>query len=303
MLDFWLRVLLAILVFPGLIGAAIFGWFLLWLSRKFVARLQGRQGPPFFQPFFDFWKLVGKKTIIPRGTNPVLFYALPVISLISVIFALAMLPVPGSSVVSFPGDLVLMIYLLEMPAFMDILAGFITRSVYGQVGSVREALLSIAYNLPFIGGLVALAIKLGSFEMNSFATASISVVTILAALALFMAVLARLKVNPFSIPNAEQEIVAGVHVEYNGLPLALFELTHALEVTAMVGLIAILFLGPATSTWLKMVIFILVSILVILAVCLAAAGTARLKVQHAFRFYWVWGAVITVLVFAAALIL
>lgn len=303
MLDFWLRALLAILVFPGLICAVIFGWFLLWLNRKVVAKLQGRQGPPFYQPFFDFVKLVGKKTIIPRGTNPFLFYALPVLSLVSVVFALALLPVPGSSVLSFPGDLVLIIYLLEMPAFMDILAGFITRSVYAQVGSVREALLSMAYNIPFIGALVALAIHQGSFQMAAFASAPISVVSVLAALALLLAILARLKVNPFSIPNAEQEIVAGVHVEYNGLPLALFELTHALEVVALAGLVSILFLGPVASIGLRLIIFVLVSILVIVVISLAGAGTARLKVQHAFRFYWIWGAAITVLVFAAALIL
>lgn len=303
MLDFWLRALLALLIFPGFLCAALFGWFLLWMNRKIVAKLQGRQGPPFFQPFFDFWKLLGKKTIIPRGTNPVLFYALPVLSLISVVLALALLPIPGSSVLSFPGDLVLVIYLLEMPALMDIMAGFITRSVYAQVGSVREALLSMAYNVPFIGALVALAIHLKSFQLTAFASASIDLVSILAALALLLAILARLKVNPFSIPNAEQEIVAGVHVEYNGVPLALFELTHALEVVALASMVAVLFLGPLTSIWLKLLIFVLVSIVVVLVISLAAAGTARLKVQHAFRFYWIWGAAITVLVFVAALIL
>jgi NADH-quinone oxidoreductase subunit H len=299
----WGPALFSLLVWPGLLGGALLGWFLLWFSRKLVARLQGRQGPPFYQPFFDFWKLVGKQTIIPRGANPVVFYALPVISLVSVVFALGLIPAPGGGAFSFQGDLVLLIYLLEMPALMDVLAGFVTRSVYAQVGSVREALLSLAYNLPFLSALVALAIRLGSFQLNAFANAPIDVVTVLAALALFLALLARLKVNPFSIPNAEQEIIAGVHTEYNGLPLALFELTHALELSALVGLLGMLFLGPLASLGARLLVFLGVAVLAVALAGLVAAGTARLKIQHAFRFYWTWGVAAALVVFAAALLL
>jgi NADH-quinone oxidoreductase subunit H len=303
MVSWWLRAILSILIWPGLLCGALFGWFLLWVNRKSLAQLQGRQGPPFYQPFFDFWKLVGKKTIIPKGVSPVLFYSLPVISLLSIVLALALLPVPGGSAISFEGDLVLLIYLLEMPALMDILAGYITRSVYAQVGATREALLTIAYNLPFLSALIALALRLKTFQLSAFSAASVSAATVLAAMALFLALLAQLKVNPFSIPNAEQEIVAGIHVEYNGLPLALFELTHALEVSTLVGLIAVLFLGAFSAIWLKLLAFALISILVIVLITVVAAGTARLKVQHAFRFYWTWGVAIAVIVFVAALVL
>jgi NADH-quinone oxidoreductase subunit H len=273
------------------------------MSRKFIAQLQGRQGPPFYQPFFDFWKLVGKKTIIPNGVSPFIFYALPIISLLSVVLALALIPVPGGSAISFEGDLVLFIYLLEMPALMDVLAGYVTRSVYAQVGSAREALLTIAYNLPFLSALIALALRLKSFQLATFASSPVSLATFIVALTLFLALLAQLKVNPFSIPNAEQEIVGGIHVEYNGLPLALFELTHALELSTLIGLIGCLFIGPFMSVWLKLLIFLIVSILIILLINIVAAGTARLKIQHAFRFYWTWGVIAAGIVFVAALVL
>ena len=303
MADWWFKSILALLVWPGLLGSAVFGWFLLWMSRKLVARLQGRQGPPFFQPFYDFWKLVGKKTIIPRGVSPAVFYALPIISVISIVFALALLPVPGSTAISFEGDLILLVYLIEMPVLMDVIAGYVTRSVYAQIGAVREAILTIAYNLPFLGALIALAVKMQSFKLAALASAPVTVATILAAVALFVALLAQLKVNPFSIPNAEQEIVAGIHVEYNGLPLALFELTHALETSLLVGLISILFIGLVETVWMKLVVFMAVALIIILLTTITAAGTARLKVQHAFKFYWTWGIAATVLVVTAALIL
>jgi NADH-quinone oxidoreductase subunit H len=235
--------------------------------------------------------------------NKTIFYALPVVSLLSVVLALALLPLPGGSAFSFEGDIVLLIYLLEVPALMDILAGYVTRSVYAQVGSTREAILTIAYNLPFLSALIALALRLKTFQLTSFANANISVATVLAALTLLFALLAQLKINPFSIPNAEQEIVAGIHVEYNGVPLALFELTHALEISALVGLIASLFTGVVSSIYLKLLILFLVSLVVILLINLIAAGTARLKVQRAFRFYWTWGIAASVIVFIAALVL
>lgn len=303
MSEVLLKSAFGLLIWPGLFGSALFGWFLAWLSRKLTARLQGRQGPPFYQPFFDFWKLVGKQSLLPRGVNPALFYALPILSLVSVVFALALLPIPGGLPFTFSGDLVLLIYLLEMPALMDILAGFVTRSVYAQVGAVREALLSLAYNLPFISALVAMALYLDSFRLESFAAAPLGLVNLLAAIALFVAILARLKMNPFSIPNAEQEIVGGVHVEYNGLPLALFELTHTLELVALSGLVALLFAGPIGSPWVRLLVILAGSILVMALASLVSAGVARLKVQHAFRFYWTWGVGASVLVILAALIL
>ena len=143
--------LLAILFWPGLISGALLGWFYLWLVRKLTARLQGRQGPLFYQPFYDFIKLLGKETVIPDGASR-LFQWLPWISLGSTLFALALLPVPGNPMKAFPGDLIVFLYLMEMPAFCEVLAGYTTRSPYAQVSAVREAMMSLGYNLPVSGG-------------------------------------------------------------------------------------------------------------------------------------------------------
>lgn len=303
MLSWWLRAAFSILIWPGLLAGALFGWFLLWVSRKLIARFQGRRGPMFFQPFFDFWKLIGKQTIIPKGANPFIFYALPVISVLSAVLALALLPFPGQSAFSFEGDLILFIYLLEVPAIMDILAGYATRSVYAQIGAAREAVMILAYNLPFLSALIALALKVKTFQLGNIASSPISAATIVAAVTLLLALLAQLKVNPFSIPNAEQEIVAGIHVEYNGVPLALFELAHALEASALVGLISSLFLGTVGSVALKLLLIVAISLVLIFLINIISAGTARLKVQHAFKFYWTWGIAASVIVFAVALLL
>ncbi len=290
-----LRYLFALFIWPGLIGGALLGWLFLWLQRKLTARMQRRFGPPFYQPMYDFFKLLGKQTVIPRGVNPILFYGLPLAALTSMLCALALLPIPGNPVHSFAGDLIVLIYLLEVPALCDVLAGFSSRSLYGQVSAAREALLSLGYNLPFLAALIALAIHVGSFRLDDLAQASFSGVQVLAALAFLLSVPARLKSNPFSIANAEQEILAGVHTEYNGAPLALFELTHGLELVGLVGLLTVVIMPAISNGIAGWIVYLLFSTLAVIALAVLAAGTARIKVQQAMRFYWRWG-------FAAALV-
>jgi NADH-quinone oxidoreductase subunit H len=301
-MNAWGGNLLALLIWPGLVGSAMLGWLYLWVVRKLTARLQGRQGPPFYQPFFDFIKLLGKQTIVPGGMNPMLFFGLPVASVAATVFALALIPAPGSPMRSFPGDLIVVIFLLEVPALCEVLAGFSTRSPYGQVGAAREAMMSLSYNLPFLTALIALAMLAGSFNMSAIAAARLNWAHLLAALALLLALPARLKSNPFSIPNAEQELVAGPYTEFNGLSLALFELSHALELVVMVSLFAVLFLSPFAGGLAAGLIYLLVCLLLIVIVTILSSATARLKLNQAFRFYWSWGAAVAILLLIVVII-
>jgi NADH-quinone oxidoreductase subunit H len=280
-----------------LIGGAALAWLFLWIQRKLTARLQGRKGPPFYQPFFDFVKLLGKETVVPGGVNRRLLYGLPLVSAVAATCALALIPVPGNPMPSFAGDLILFIYLLEMPALCEVLAGYGSRSLYGQVGSAREAILWLGYNLPFLAAIVSLAVQAKSLTLTALALAPLGPVHLAAAVALLSALPARLKRNPFSIPNAEQEIVAGPFTEYSGTALALFELSHGLELVALLGLFTILFLPAASIPALAGLFYLLGSVALLALITLLATATARLTVQQAFRFYWSWGA------FAAAVAL
>ena len=280
----------AVLVWPGLLGAAALGWLYLWIARKLTARLQGRQGPPFYQPFFDFVKLMGKQTVVPGGVNERLFRALPIVSVTATTLALVIVPVPGYPAWSFSGDLVLLIYLLEVPMLCDVLAGYVTRSIYAQVSATREAVMSLGYNVPFLAAVIAMAQHAGSFRLGDLQQAPIGPVWLFAAVAFLLAVPARVKSNPFSIANAEQEIVGGSHLEYSGSSLAMFELSHALEVVVLINLFTALFV-PAVGAGVLAgaALYLAVSVALVGAVTLVAATTARLRVSQAFRFYWVWG--------------
>jgi NADH-quinone oxidoreductase subunit H len=301
-MNTWGSNIFALLLWPGLIGGTLLGWLYMWFIRKLTARFQGRQGPPFYQPFFDFVKLLGKETIIPGNISHLLYFGLPVVSVLSMVFALALVPVPGNPIKEFPGDLIVFIYLLEMPAICEILAGFSTRSPYGQVGASREAMMTLAYNIPFLAAVIALAMHAGSFSMATLAKAPLNWVSLAAALAFLLSLPAKLKSNPFSISNAEQEIVAGAHTEYSGFALALFELGHTLELVALIDLFAALFISPVTGGLMTWLAFLVLSLILVVLLTLIGNATARLKVNQAFRFYWGWGAAAAVLAVVIAVI-
>ena len=75
-----LTALARLLIFPGILFAVPAAWFFLWVERKSVAMMQGRIGPPFMQPFFDFIKLLGKDTPPRNGVAGGLMRAWPLIA-------------------------------------------------------------------------------------------------------------------------------------------------------------------------------------------------------------------------------
>ena len=50
---------LAYIIIGPIIGGLLQGF-----DRKLTARLQGRQGPPLLQPFYDLYKLFSKQSVV-----------------------------------------------------------------------------------------------------------------------------------------------------------------------------------------------------------------------------------------------
>jgi NADH-quinone oxidoreductase subunit H len=290
-----LDVIMAVLIWPGLVCGALLAWLLLWIQRKAIALGQGRRGPPFYQPFFDFVKLAGKEVVVPRGAVRMFFYALPVISLVAVTGAISLLPFPGSPFQSFGGDLVLMLFLLEVPIFTNILAGHVSHSLYAEVGASREAMLSLSFNLPFLVAILAIPLQTGSFQLADLARAPLTPAYALAALAFVIVLPAMLQMNPFSLPHAEQEIIEGPYMEYGGPLLALFNLSQGLRLVALSGLFAVLFMPRVEDPFLTAAGYLAVMIGVVGVLSAIAVATARSNIHRALRFYWVTGTTVAVL--------
>ena len=283
-----LRAAIQMLVFPGLVYALLASFFMLWLQRKINARLQGRIGPPFYQPFFDFVKLLGKEPIKRPALQGFVMAALPIAAVAATLGAVALLPVLPSGA-GFPGDLVLLVALIEVGPLLAVLGGFASRSMWGELGAAREAVMTAAYNLPFLTALIALGWT-SDLSISRLATTAPWSVRLLALAAILLCLPAKLHLNPFSISSAEQEIYAGVNTEYDGPRLALWELSHGLEWVALTGLFAVLSvpLAGVADVW-RVLAFLAISLLVVVVLSVAAASTARLKLAQTARWFWLWG--------------
>lgn len=297
-----LTALARLLIFPGLLFAVPAAWCVLWLERKSVALMQKRIGPPFPQPFFDFIKLFGKIAPTRSGLEGLVMRACPLLAVAAAAGAVGMLPVlPGRG--GFQGDLILLLALMEIPAICLIVAGFSTRSLFGEIGAAREAVLLVSYNLVFLLAAISIAVAQHSFRLDALAAAPVSVWRYLGLCAMLLCLPARLHVNPFSLPNAEQEIYAGPMTEYGGFELALWQLSHGLEWVAGVGLIAALALPVSFHAWIGTALFLAVGLSLVLALSVAAAATARLAIDTTVRFYWQCTVVLALLVLSSTLLM
>jgi NADH-quinone oxidoreductase subunit H len=228
--------------------------------------------------------------------------AWPVLAVAAGVGAAGLLPVlPGRG--GFAGDLVLLLALLELPSLFLIAAGFSSRSLYGQLGSAREAELSVSYGLVFLAAILFIATAQHTFRLEELAAPSASLLRWLGIAAIVLCLPAKLHVTPFSVPNAEQEIYAGALTEYAGPELALWELAHGLEWVTMTGLVAALLVPRVEPGWLAALAFVGISLLVVLLLSALAAATARVTIDRAARFYWRTALAVVVLGGAASLLL
>jgi hypothetical protein len=144
-----------------------------------------------------------------------LMRAWPLIAVSAAAGAVGLLPVLPSSG-GFEGDLILLLALLELPSMCIIAAGFSSRSIFGEIGSAREAVLSVSYNVVFLLAIVSIAASQHTFRLEALAQLPASPLRWLGVLAILVCLPAKLHLNPFSLPNAEQEIYSGPMTEYAG---------------------------------------------------------------------------------------
>ena len=159
-----------VLVFPGLLFLGAYSFVLEFVDRKVYARMQSRKGPPWYQPLADMLKLIGKKVIVPRNAQKMVFAALPTVSLAAVCAAFLCVPVWGSTAITaYQGDLVAVLYLLTIPTLCHFLAGYNSHEVYSTIGAFRTLTQMFAYEVPLFMAFLSPAILAGTWSISGIA--------------------------------------------------------------------------------------------------------------------------------------
>ena len=256
MLRELLSVLITLLVFPGFTFLVVCGLLFQWIDRRTIARLQARVGPPWFQPLADLIKLLSKESVLPRGADQPICTALPVVSLAAVLTAAIYIPIGGRVVYAFEGDLIVVLFLLSLPALFYFLAGWVSGGVYSIIGGGRSVLQYFSYEVPFLMALSAPAILTGSWSISDIMTqqAKIGWMVFVQPVGFLLAVvglIGKLKRVPFDIPKAKSEVVGGPLTEFSGRKLALWHLTVHIQTVAGIFLLVNVFLGGGDLTLLQ----------------------------------------------------
>lgn len=278
------------LIFPGLLFSAGMGLVAGWLDRKVTARLQWRIGPPWYQNFVDLLKLWYKETVLPEGA-PVTFVVAPYMGLAAMVLVVTIV---GSSLqspsASVAGDLIVVLYLLLIPAVSLMAGASSSANPLAAVGASREMKLAMAYELPFLLAIAVVMIKtrglLGLGQLIEYQQAHGSLAASFSgAVALVVVVIcmqAKLGFVPFDQAEAEQEIMAGALIEYSGKLLAVFKLTKALLLYVLPLLFITIFFGKDTSPLFLVGKYLLF----LLAVILIKNTSPRLRIAQAMHFFW-----------------
>ena len=284
-------IILEFLLFPGLLFTIAAGLLTSWVDRKVTALVQMRVGPPFLQPFYDIRKLFIKETCVPEGGSIGLFLIAPLIGFAAITVASMILWRSLLNVDStFVGDLIVLIYLLVMPALGVILGSFASRNPLASMGGSREVKLMIAYELPLVLAVLVPVIQANSIRLGDLFSAPAPATTLSGALALLVGIVcmqAKLTIVPFDMPEAETELCGGVFIEYSGPPLAIYKLTRAMMLFTMpVFLVGLFFGGLVTGGWVPALIGFLLWFALVAITIVIRNTTPRLRTDQAVRFFW-----------------
>lgn len=288
-----LRVVIILLVFPTGLFLLANGLVYSWLDRKLVARLQNRVGPPWYQVLADTIKLLANEEIVPDGVSRGLFTWLPVIGLAGALTSALYLPMLGlPPAYSFPGDLIVTVYLLSLLTLCLGLAGANTRGRFSMVGATRTLTQLFSYEVPFLLALLGPAIAAQSWQISAIMEYASGHWVILTQPVGFVIVvlglMGKLELPPFDAPEAETEIVAGALTEYSGRGLALFRLGQHVELVVGLTLVAAFYLGGIHNP-LDYVLKTLIPLLFLVGI---QTLMTRLRIDQTVGVWWRYGALL-----------
>jgi NADH-quinone oxidoreductase subunit H len=307
-----LSVTLVLSVFPGIFAIITV------IERKGLGRIQNRYGPnrvgiPFtkirlcgFGQFIpDGIKSLTKEDIVPYAADKVVHFLAPIVMLIPVLLAYAVLPF-GKNMTMADFDAGLLFFFavggaVEVSVFM---AGWSSRNKYSMLGAMRAIAQMVSYEIPLILSAVTVVMIVGSLKLVDIVAAQ-NVYTFGVAhwyvftpwgfagfIIFFIASLAESNRCPFDLPEAESEIIAGYFTEYSGFKFALFFLGEYLGMFAIIGLGITLFLGGWTSpvswlTWIPSYAWFLGKMISIVFVFIWIRGTLpRLRMDQLMNLAW-----------------
>lgn len=271
-----LKIVICIVTY--ILFAPILGGLTSGIDRKVTARMQGRQGPPVLQPFYDVVKLLKKETVAVNHVQ--IFYLITF--LVFVIF---------TGCLFFGGfDLLLVFFALTTANLFLILAATSSHSPYANMGANREMMQMLAYEPMVLLTAVGFYLATGTFKVREIiASDTVPAVVLLPGVFIgFVFILTiKLRKHPFDLAtshHAHQEMVKGITTEFSGEMFAIVEISHWYENVFLMGVVGLFFLNA--KWWTVLIALAAISITYFILI-LVDNTNARMKWKNMFKNSWI----------------
>jgi len=277
----------------------------IWGKRKITAAFTDRIAVNRVGPFglliivADAVRLLSKERIVPEGVDRPAWDLAPLIIASSALLGFAVIPMGNGLHLADPEIGLAFVFAVASIASLGLLmAGYASNNKYSFLGGLRAVAQNLAYEIPLILTGASVVIFAGSLRMSTIVEAQQA--TLVGpipswyafvnpfAFGLFMiANLAEVGRNPFDIPEAPTEIVAGYQTEYSSVSFVLIYLGEFIHIFLGGAIVATIFLGGPSGPVLPGIVwFFAKMIAVYLFTQWARSAVPRVRIDQLIEIGW-----------------
>ncbi|GEP91018.1 NADH-quinone oxidoreductase subunit H [Chitinophaga terrae (ex Kim and Jung 2007)] len=270
-IDWFFLIEKLLLISVVLVLSLVVAMYATWGERKVAAWIQDRLGPNragpagLLQPLADGGKLFFKEEIIPTNSNRFLFILGPSIAMVVACMTSAVIPwgdtltIAGREISLQVADVnigILYIFaVVSMGVYGIMLGGWASNNKYSLLASVRAASQIISYELPMGLALIALLMLTGTLSLKEIVEQQRHGLwnicyQPLGFFIFLVCAFAECNRAPFDLPEAENELNGGYHLEYSSMKLGFFLFAEYINMFISSALMATMYFGGYAFPWM-----------------------------------------------------
>jgi NADH-quinone oxidoreductase subunit H len=224
----------------------------------------------------DAVRMLSKELIVPEGVDRPAWDLAPLLLVASALLGFAVIPMGSGIHLADPEVGLLFAFAVASIASVSlVMAGYASNNKFSFLGGLRAVAQNLAYEIPLILTGISVVLFAGSLQTSEIVAAQTQTLVELGPVAIpawfgfvnpfafvlfLIANMAEVGRNPFDIPEAPTEIVAGHQTEYSSVYFVLLYLGEFVHIFLGGALVATIFLGGPAGPVLPGIVWFLIKI-------------------------------------------